>query len=288
MYGGQFKGGIITNKQTKLLLLSNTNLYSEAKRRYNELLLIKRVKEEALEKAPPGKIHVSKTSHGVQYYLRNQSTEKSGNYIRKSEKSIIKKYLQKFYDEKILKLVTAESESLKKLLAKSENSITKIQKVYSECPEEIKKLILPVDVSDEDYAQNWLNKPYNGKPIQDYLPFFETKRKERVRSKSELNIANRLADNGIPYKYECPLQLSNGITIYPDFTVLNVKRRKVLYWEHRGMMDDKEYAKKSVQRIKILMKENIFIGENLIITEETSTNPLGTNEIDAVIKRFLL
>ncbi len=184
--------------------------------------------------------------------------------------------------------VTKETESLKKLLTKSENSVIKIQKAYSECPTEVKELIIPIDVSDEDYAQNWMNTSFEGKAISDNLPFFETKRKERVRSKSELNIANMLADKGIPYKYECPLQLRNGATIYPDFTVLNVKRRKVFYWEHRGMMDDKDYARNAVQRIKTLMKEGLFIGEDLIITEETSTNPLGTNEIDAVIKRFLL
>ncbi|MBQ8139969.1 MAG: hypothetical protein IJ195_11010 [Lachnospiraceae bacterium] len=272
----------------KGVMMSYTNLYSEARQRYSELLSIKNSKEAALEKAPPGKIHVSKTSHGVQYYLRNESTDKSGKYIHKSEKSLIKKYLQKSYDEKILRLVTMESESLKKLLFKTENVITAVQNVYSDSPAEVKELIIPIDVSDEDYAQKWLNIPYEGKVIPDLLPFFETKRKERVRSKSELNIANALADKGIPYKYECPLQLSNGAIIYPDFTVLDVKRRRVMYWEHRGMMDDKDYAKNSVQRIKTLMKEGLFIGEDLIITEETSTNPLGTNEIEAVIKRFLL
>ena len=54
------------------------------------------------------------------------------------------------------------------------------------------------------------------------------------------------------------------------------------------MMDDKEYAKSSVLRLKALMKEDIFIGEKLIITEETLTNPLGTNEIDAIIKKYFL
>ena len=54
------------------------------------------------------------------------------------------------------------------------------------------------------------------------------------------------------------------------------------------MLDDKEYAKNSVQRLKYLMKEDIFIGVNLIITEETSISPLGTNEIDAIIKKFFL
>ncbi|MCR5767318.1 MAG: hypothetical protein K6G45_02370 [Lachnospiraceae bacterium] len=248
--------------------------------------MIKDSKESVLEKAPPGKIHISKTSYGVQYYLRSESSERTGKYIQKSEMAMIKQYLQKFYDEKILKLVTEEIQALKKFLTKSENVINKIQRTYSALPVEAKELIIPVDVSDEDYAQSWLKEPYEGKPIPDYLPFLETKRKERVRSKSELIIANALADRGIPYKYECPLQLSSGATIYPDFTVLDVKRRQLLYWEHRGMMDDKEYAKNSVQRLKAMMKEDLYIGKNLIITEETSTNPLETNEIHRIIKKF--
>ncbi len=188
----------------KGVMMSYTNLYSEARQRYSELLSIKNSKEAALEKAPPGKIHVSKSSHGVQYYLRNESTDKSGKYIHKSEKSLIKKYLQKSYDEKILRLVTVESESLKKLLFKTENVITAVQNVYSDSPAEVKELIIPIDVSDEDYAQKWLNIPYEGKVIPDLLPFFETKRKERVRSKSELNIANALADEGFRINTNVP------------------------------------------------------------------------------------
>ena len=275
-------------KQRKSLTTSYTNLYFEAKRRYNELLLIKKSKEAALEKVPPGKIRVSRTMHGVQYYLRKDTSDKSGRYVRKNETTLIKQHLQKAYDEKVLKIFTAELQGLRVLLQKAENAVNKVRKAYSAYPAEVKKLITPVDVSDEDYIREWMEETYEGKPIPDYLPFWETKRKERVRSKSELNIANALADRGIPYKYECPLQLSNGETVYPDFTVLNVKKRKVLYWEHRGMMDDKEYAKGAVLRLKELMKEGLFVGEELIITEETSANPLGTNEIDAVIRRFLL
>ena len=86
------------------------------------------------------------------------------------------------------------------------------------------------------------------------MPFYDTKRKERVRSKSELNIANMLDSYGVPYKYECPLKLKDGKVIYPDFTVINVKSRKVIYWEHRGMMDDKNYANMAVSRIKQMRK----------------------------------
>ena len=275
-------------KQRKPLTTSYTNLYFEAKRRYNELLLIKKSKEAALEKVPPGKIRVSKTMHGVQYYLRKDTSDKSGRYVRKNETTLIKQHLKKAYDEKVLKIFTAELQGLRVLLQKAENAVNKVRKAYSAYPAEVKKLITPVDVSDEDFIRGWMEETYEGKPITDYLPFWETKRKERVRSKSELNIANALADRGIPYKYECPLQLSSGVIVYPDFTVLDVKRRRVLYWEHRGMLDDKEYARGAVLRLKELTREGFFIGEELIITEETSANPLGTNEIETVIRRFFL
>ena len=95
-----------------------------------------------------------------------------------------------------------------------------------------------------------------------------------------------LESKGIPYKYECPLVLQNGIVIYPDFTLLDIRNRQEIYWEHRGMMDDKEYARNSVQRIKTLMRNGICIGKNLIITEETLTYPLGTDEIKTIIQEF--
>ena len=273
-------------KQQALLMTSYTDLYFKAKRRYDELLQIKNSKEMTLEKMPPGKIHVSKTSHGVQYYLRQDSTDKTGKYIPKSETSTIKQYLQKAYDEKILRLVSQEIQSLKRFLGNSENSVNKIQRAYSNFPQEVKNYITPIDVSDEDFIRSWLSIPYKGKAIPEYLPILETNRKERVRSKSELNIANALAEQGIPYKYECPLQLSNGMIIYPDFTVLDVKRRKVWYWEHRGMMDDKDYARNAVLKMKSYLQSGICLGKELIISEETSTNPLGTNEINEIIKKY--
>ena len=67
---------------------------------------------------------------------------------------------------------------------------------------------------------------------------------------------------------------------------MDVKKRKEIYWEHRGMMDDREYARQAVFKMKSMMNAGIVIGKNLIITEETSANPLGTNEIDKMIAEY--
>ena len=219
--------------------------------------------------------------------MREEKGDKSGKYLPKSDKDKIKKYVQKAYDEKLLKMLEKEVQNLERFLIKSDQIIDGIRLLYSSNPKEVKSIINPIDVSNDDYIAMWNRIEFEGKSIPEYVAFYETKRGERVRSKSELNIANALYDNGIPYKYECPIRLSNGKVIYPDFTILKVNERKVVYWEHRGMMDDKEYAQNSVTRIKLYMRNGIFPGDGLILTEETSITPLGTDEIEAVIKKLL-
>ena len=264
--------------------LQPTSLYEEAARRCNEITEYCKIIEDRLGKYPKGKIHTVNKKGNVQYYLRNEENDKSEKYLSKRNQQIIKEYIQKRYDEKEYMLLKKEQKSLDKLLKNSANTIGKIRALYSENPLEVKNHINPVDISDEDYIQEWESKSYQGKEISTDCPVFITNKGEHVRSKSELNIANMLEKLNIPYKYECPLTLSDNRVIYPDFTVLNIKKRKIVYWEHRGMMDDREYAKHAVQRVKQLSKEGIVIGDNLVITEETQTCPLGTDEIEAVIK----
>ena len=234
------------NKRRTLSRLKSTNLYDEVQSRYNELLIIRQQLEGDLKKYPSGKIHISHSHERTQYYLRRDSAEKGGEYLSKKDKTKLKAYIQKAYDEKVLKLVDREIHILEAVLRKSGNIVDRIRKQYSDMPDEAKQFIDPIDTTDEDYRSAWENKPYTGKQITDYVTMYETDRKERVRSKSELNIANALAARGIPYKYECPLLLKDGSTLHPDFTVLNMRERKVFYWEHRGMMDDRDYARQAV------------------------------------------
>ena len=267
--------------------LKPTFLYEEAGRRYQELKECADKIENDIQKAPSGIIHIVNSGKRVQFYLREDKSDTGGKYIRKTDAQTIRVFLRKSYYEKVLKLLKVEIKNLGNFLKKSDNIIKKIQQTYSQFPQEIKQYINPVDSSDDDYIAAWRQIPYQGKAIPEYIPVYQTNNGELVRSKSELTIANKLADKGIPYKYECPLTLSDGTKIYPDFTILDVRTRKEIYWEHRGMMDDREYARQAVFKMKSMMKEGIILGENLFITEETTTNPLGTNEIDAVIGSFL-
>lgn len=267
--------------------LKPTNLYQEARRRLNELQVIRQKLEKRLKKYPEGKIHIVKSFSRIQYYLRTNPKDKSGVYLSKKEDKKIRIFLQKKYDENAIKHINLEIKNLENFLKKSNSTVEILRNKYSDYPQELKKQILPVDMSDEDYVKEWLSIPYVHKIIPEEIPVYLTDNGERVRSKSELNIANMLYKMEIPYKYECPLMLSSGIMIHPDFTLLDVKNRREIYWEHRGMMDDRTYLKQAVQRIKDYRKSGIYVGDNLLITEETSTIPLGTDEISGIIRHFL-
>ena len=217
-------------KQNRTQFITPSNLYTEAKKRYRELIKIKEEREYALSKAPAGKIHIVTGNNRTQYYLRVSPSDRSGIYMPKTNPEKIRTYIQKAYDEKAVRLLDKEISALDHYLHHAEKSDELIRRIYSDRPQEAKKYINPVDIPDEDYVRIWLEQIYEGKEISEDSPVFETGHGERVRSKSELTIANALAKHGIPYKYECPLILKNGRRIHPDFTVLNVKKRKQLYW----------------------------------------------------------
>lgn len=272
---------------TSQKLLPPTDLYMEAKRRLEMISGMRVSIENRVKAAPQGSIHVIKKWGNPQFYLRGDSSNPNGQYISKTDMRTIKTHLQKSYDEKVLKLLEREEMALRRELNSCAGIVEEMRKIYSDNPPKIKELISPIDCSDEDFANYWMNIPYEKKEI---LTDSEqiTEKGETVRSKSELNIANALYKYGIPYKYECPLILIDGQVIHPDFTVLNLKQRKTVYWEHRGMMDDRGYAKHSVSRIRDYQKSGIYLGDNLIITEETTDCVLGTREIERVIRHYFL
>ena len=108
---------------------------------------------------------------------------------------------------------------------------------------------------------------------------------ERVRSKSEVIIADALERSGIPYKYECPRELSDGgQRVYPDFTCLNLRTRKEVLWEHLGMMDNPEYASMAVKKFSSYLKNGFVLGVNLIVSMECSDKPLNQTEVRKIIQ----
>lgn len=108
-----------------------------------------------------------------------------------------------------------------------------------------------------------------------------------MRSKSEKILADKLYAMNIPYVYEIPLYLRGYGDVRPDFMVLNKRTRKEYYWEHLGMMDDREYCEKTIRKIECYEKNGIFPGKNLLLTYETEMHPLNGRVVEEIIREYL-
>lgn len=108
---------------------------------------------------------------------------------------------------------------------------------------------------------------------------YSTSKGDKVRSKSEVIIANLLFQHGIEYKYEEPLDCGNGKTMLPDFTIL-LSDGKKLFWEHLGMLGVESYDRRWLDKLK--MYQEYFPGQ-LIKTYEGAT--ISDSALD-VIKRL--
>ena len=73
--------------------------------------------------------------------------------------------------------------------------------------------------------------------------------------------------------------------IHPDFTILRISDRKILYHEHCGRMDDPDYAEEMVKRINEYNREGIILGDRLFLSFETSDTPLDSRVIDNLINK---
>ena len=240
----------------------------------------------AIDNAPEGTLRICQRNGRTYYYHRLSGSKETAVYIRKENLNLARRLAQKDYDMKLLKNLINRRAALEKL--SSEFPKQSIDDIYENLSDKRRFLVTPIRPTDAQYTAAWLDKPYSGLAFrEDDKSRFFTDKGERVRSKSEIIIANTLARCNIPYKYECPLTLE-GRTIYPDFTILDIKKRKVVYFEHFGRMDDPEYANDFVRKINFYEANKIFPGESLIMTFESSRIALDTAVVNMCLKHCLL
>lgn len=137
-------------------------------------------------------------------------------------------------------------------------------------------------------CEAWRHLPYTGKTFEINAPEFYTANGVRVRSKSEVIIADALDRAGIPYRYEFPTSVKGWGTLYPDFTCLRPSTREEVIWEHFGLMGEPDYAENAVQKLAHYAASGYTIGKNLIATFESAATPLSVKQVQAYIKALLM
>lgn len=261
-------------------------ILQERKSYLENLLQNVKSQNEKLEDVPTSKVRVLKRGKGYQYYLRTDGKDTSGKYLKKEQEFQAQQILQKEYLEKAEQMLRRELGLINQYLDKV--APTQLMDYYETLNVGRQIMIEPLEMSDEAYKNKWLSLPYEGKEFLPNTAEFYTQKMERVRSKSEIIIADTLERFHIPYRYECPIFVKGMGKVYPDFTVLNVRKRKELYWEHFGLIDDEEYREQAMRKVAIYEENHIYLGDKLIVTYESARQPLNMKDLERKIRKFLI
>ena len=244
-----------------------------------------KAREEAIAKAPEGTLRVVPHGKGYQCFHRDTPQCKSGVYIPQNKIKLAYDLAQKDYNLKFIRLAKRELHVLEN--CQTQMKEIDYEEIYNGMHAGRKQFVKPILTPKDELIRKWEAMEYVHKGFRPDDNEYYTNKDERVRSKSEINIANMLKDYGIPYHYEYPIEI-DGETYNPDFYVLNVRKRKVYVWDHFGMMDDYSYARENVDKINKYILAGYIPGENYIQSFETSKNPINQRVIKKIIEDYLL
>ena len=261
----------------------NKNVIDKEIMELNEIMIRTQSKLTKLKtKAPSGcTLRAARHSGSNQFFVRKNSKEINGTYIKKKDRPFAELLAQIEYYEKLMIVLSQEIEELKRLqnIPETHPYISAMSNMA-----ELKRELLTIPyLSDEEYVNNWLLQSYERLGFKDDSNEYYTKKGLRVRSKSEIIIADTLDEYDIPFLYEKPIRLKKGEIFHPDFTILNVETRREIIWEHFGMMDDIEYRNNAFSKIREYESNGYYLGINFMWTFETSKYPINTRCIREMI-----
>ena len=217
-----------------------------------------------------GKLRISTTEGRTRYYQhfpKEDGKEKASRYLKAEDMDIARQLAQQEYEEQLLR------------------------DLFQNLHEARKLLVSPLVDDDETYVAKWLDRQYSPGTFAEDAPHLYTSSGIRVRSKSEIIIADTYSRLKIPSLYENPIKLRNDgrfITVRPDFTLLNVRTREQFLHEHFGMIDNPQYADQFIRKIELYEKNGIFPGKNLLVTWESSTHPLNAMQVELLANEYLI
>lgn len=253
-------------------------------------------KQHSVKHTPAGLVRIVQNKGSLQFYRRKSQADTQGTYMPRSQDKLAHTLIQNAYDQDAVASIQAELKYLRSFLKIYKNKTTDL--VYKKLNPPRRQIVEPLTLDDIQYAEEWLKVEYRHKKFSEDLPPLFTDNNEQVRSKSEVIIANELKSSGVPYRYEFPILMDKNAedpdfpdydfcNLHPDFYCLNLRTRQEYAWEHFGMMDDPKYATQTAEKLALYAQNGFYPGKNLIITMETTKQPLSSRMIKGVIAEYL-
>lgn len=251
--------------------------------RVKQLVTYQKALEAKLSVLPEGELHIYPVGNSTKWICAHQGRQ---IYLPKSKRPLAEALaLKKYYS--LLLFETKEELSLLNSMASRSRKLSASDLLLESSPYyellqcHFAKDKLPVSV------QKWCAEAYETNTSHPEHLIHTTLAGHKVRSKSEVIIANLLYTNRIPYRYEAALAL-NELTVYPDFTILHPVTQQLFYWEHFGMMDKSTYCDAACNKLKSYCYNGIFPSMQLITTYETGKVPIRSEQVQQIIAQYFL
>lgn len=251
---------------------------------YVERLITKAAR--TIQKSPEGHLIVRDKGSKTEWYMSRG--EEGRVYLPKKEHALAQRLAQAAYAREFLKKAEAMRKELKQLEALgAERSASVMYHALSEPYEKLsvprKQLVEAYVLPDEEFVRTWEQQAFEGKGFAPDAPMYLTEKGERVRSKSEKMIADKLFRLGLSYHYEQPIVLKGIGRLYPDFTLLDLMERCIVLLEHYGLMDDPEYRKSTFWKIDQYEMNGFPLGTLLLCSFESAEHPLDLTSIEQML-----
>lgn len=257
---------------------------------------LKKVSTE-LEEAPTGTL-VRVTDRGKVKYLKSDKVD--DGYRRKHadpDADIVKALVRKEYlriEKELLESDIALIRNINRRYVEPtpENILNRVKKAYDKLPE--KYFFMPLSrFSSSGERENkellsrqqlieWSRAEYEQSDYKPEKKIHITSEGVRVRSKSELIIAELLYIQNVPFRYEEMLTIANR-KFAPDFTILR-EDGALVYWEHCGMPNNPAYMASHKDKLSKYEAAGIVPWKNLIITYDEPDGTLNIGIIESEIQ----
>lgn len=228
---------------------------------------------------PKGTFYYTKQQNRTKWYTRTPDRI----YIQKKQRSLAEQLaLRKYLTEKQKDLEAA----LAPVQAYLDNyTPRRTDKLLEDA--EYQTLILPRFQPLSHQLKQWADAPYPQNTKYPEHKMHHVQGDLWVRSKSEAIIATLLLAHGIPFRYECELELTHA-TYYPDFTLRHPETGEVYYWEHLGLLTQDAYKNTTAAKLQNYIYDGILPGERLILTTETAQDPLSPATVEKLLRTYFI
>jgi len=252
-----------------------------------------------LESSPEGNLN-HQNNRGYHQFLHvfNDNGKRVRDGINRQD-DLIRALARKEFNTKACDILSKNINAIKKAIDEQIKFDTNLilesmEDAYALLPEEYffkgEKLIIPAGIDDDLVEKIKRHEDWWKRPYKEYMGFPErkertTSRGQKVRSLSELLIAESLYKYSIPFHYEEELVV-DGKTFAPDFTFEGFDY-KPFYLDYFGMMDDEKYAKRNFRKLDNYYDVGLIPGYNLIVVFNTK-GIMNAGVIESIIENEII